>query len=228
MGFTLRMRTAQNSSQSICRRELFCTRDTGRMQLCFARLLLCMKERFCFCYFLLPFIMSDDDYDFNLGLMPSTPQRDEHSDAGASSWGRGLAPNSVPGGVRAIFLSSLDANTKCFGLISTGNTFCLKERETLEDRTIGETCGVGKHLTKFEPDLSAYFIPGTSTSAYTNPSVRADQVTEEERQVLEKGVKTGGGWRTYFRVCQAQTSAQRQSSNPFQPGVMFVKTPAKG
>lgn len=134
----------------------------------------------------------------------------------------------MPGGVRVIFLSSLDANVKCFGLIGTGNTFCLKERKTLEDGTIRETCGYEKHLTKFEPDLNTYYIPERSISACTNPSIQADQVLKDKREVLDSGVKTGGGWRTFFRVCQAQTTTQKQPSNPFQPGVMFVKNPAKG
>ena len=66
----------------------------------------------------------------------------------------------VVGGVKVLYLSSVDAESKFLGQIGSGYCYFLKYINLNVMVTLKGTCGISKHTDKHEPSLGDYFIPG--------------------------------------------------------------------
>jgi len=108
-----------------------------------------------------------------------------------------------------------------------GLRFCIKP--VLAGKSDG-TCGVGKHISKFQPDQSFYYLRGNDVTAYCLPAFPQARLPSEIQLQLPMLKKTNQEWKDLFsRYESVSKSANADSANapPVGVGKLVFKAPKK-
>jgi hypothetical protein len=141
----------------------------------------------------------------------------------------GVSSGEYGGGAKRAHLFSYDpAASLCLGYVdSAGLHFCIKP--VLVGKSDG-TCGVGKHISKFQPDQSFYYLRGNDVTAYCLPAFPQARLPSEIQLQLPMLKKTNQEWKDLFsRYESVSKLANADSANaaPVGVGKLVFKTPKK-
>jgi hypothetical protein len=113
----------------------------------------------------------------------------------------------------------------CCGFVgNAGLRFCIKP--VLEVKHEGDetplTCGVGKHVKKFQPDPDCFYLRGNDSTAYCHPAFPQDQLPPEIRAQTKTMKKTNQEWKDLFARHEDSNAAVTAAA-----GKLVFKTPKK-
>jgi hypothetical protein len=169
----------------------------------------------------------------SLGTLVSTPTDPSHSAQSSSL--AGVINSGEYGGVakRAHLFSYDPAASLCLGFVGTaGLRFCIKN--VVPGKTGGDdsglTCGVGKHVTKFQPDSGCYYLRGNDSMAHCYPAFSQAWLPSKIHTQLSTLKRTNQEWKDFFsRFEPAVESSNADSADapPIGVGKLVFKTPKK-
>jgi hypothetical protein len=139
-------------------------------------------------------------------------------------------PVSTGGGAKRahnLFFFDPDALCLCLGAVgSGGRRFCIRPK--VDDSS---TCGVSKHVAKFEPTLGHYYLKSNDAMAFCEPCLSQDLVPPEFCGNMLTTQKTMEEWKQVF-VDYAGITVPNALEQPTQyifpdPNRLALKTPKK-
>ena len=124
------------------------------------------------------------------------------------------------------------AASLCLGYVgSAGLRVCIKPivSAKLDDRAVSCTCGVGKHVSKFQPNPDCFYLRGNDATAYCFPAFPQARLPPEIQAELGTLKKTNLEWKDLFNHLEAGDVGTADSPNapPVGVGKLVFQTPKK-